>query len=84
MRLKASFLHKGCFQQLEMVPVSHRNAEIDIESPASRRPAKNMAKHYFPCRGSREKVCRFVPARNLVDFPDRFENDWIDLVMLDF
>jgi hypothetical protein len=36
------------------------------------------------CCGAREKVRRFVPVRNLVDFPDRFENDRIDLVMLDF
>jgi hypothetical protein len=43
-----------------------------------------MAKHDFPCCGAREKVCRFVPARNLVDLPDRFENDRIDLIMPDF
>jgi hypothetical protein len=67
-----------------MVPVAHRDAEIDVESPAPWRPAENMAKHDFPCRGAREKVFRFVPVCNLVDFPDRFENDRIDLVMLDF
>jgi hypothetical protein len=43
-----------------------------------------MAEHYSPGCGAREKVCRFVLVRNLVDLPDRFENDWIDLVMLDF
>jgi hypothetical protein len=43
-----------------------------------------MAKHYFACGGAREKVRRFVPARNLVDFPDCFEKDRIDPVMLDF
>jgi hypothetical protein len=43
-----------------------------------------VAKHDFPCRGTREKVRRSVPVRNLVDFPDRFENDRIDLVMPDF
>jgi hypothetical protein len=84
MRLKARLLHQSCFQQLEMVPVAHRDAEIDVESPAPWRPAENMAKHYFPCCGAREKVRCFVPVRNLVDFPDRFENDRIDLVMLDF
>jgi hypothetical protein len=67
-----------------MVPVTHRDAEIDVESPAPWRPSKNMAKHDFPCRGAREKVRRLVPVRNLVDFPDRFEDDRIDLVMPDF
>jgi hypothetical protein len=67
-----------------MLPVARRDAEIDVESPASWRPAKNVAKHDFPCRGSREKVRRFVPARNLVDFPNRFEDGRIDLVMPDF
>jgi len=43
-----------------------------------------MAKHDFPCRGAREKVRRLVRVRDLVDFPDRFENDRIDPVMLDF
>jgi hypothetical protein len=43
-----------------------------------------MAKHYFPCCGAREKVCRFLLVRNLVDFPDRFENDRINLVVPDF
>ena len=84
MRLKAALLHQCCFQQLEMVPVAHCNAEIDVESPAPGRPAKNMTKHDFPCCGAREKVWRFVPVRNLVEFPDRFENDRIDLVMPDF
>jgi hypothetical protein len=67
-----------------MVPVAHRDSEIDVESPAPWRSAENMAKHDFACRGPREKVRRFVLARNLVDFPDRFENDRIDLVMPDF
>jgi hypothetical protein len=67
-----------------MVPVAHRDAEIDVESSAPWRPAKYMAKHDFPCCGAREEVCRFVPVRHLVDFPDRFENDRIDLVMPDF
>jgi hypothetical protein len=84
MRLKARLHHQNCFQRLEMVPVSHRNAEIDVESPAPWWPAKYMAKHDFPRCGAREKVCRFVPVRNLVDFPNRFENDRIDLVMPDF
>jgi hypothetical protein len=84
MRLKARLPHQSCFQQLEMVPVAHRDAEIDVESSAPWRPAKYMAKHDFPCRGAREKVRRLVPVRYLVDFPDRFENDRIDPVMLDF
>jgi hypothetical protein len=67
-----------------MVPVAHRDAEIDVESPAPWRPPKYMAKYDFARRGAREKVRRFVPVRNLVDFPDRFENDRIDLVMPDF
>ena len=67
-----------------MVPVAHCSAEIDIQSPAPWRPAKNVAEHYLSRCSAREKVCRFVPPRNLIDFPDRFKNDLIDLVMLDF
>jgi hypothetical protein len=84
MRLKARLLHQSCFEQLEMLPVAQGNAEIDVESPAPWRPAKNMVQHDFPCRGAREKVRRLVPVCNLVDFPDRFEDDRIDLIMPDF
>jgi len=84
MRLKTALLDQGYFQQFEVVPVTHCNAQIDVESPAPWRPAKHMAKHDFPRCGAREEVFRFVPVRNLVDFPDSFENDRIDLVMLDF
>jgi len=78
------FLTSPFIGQLEMLPVAHRDAEIDVESPAPWRPPKYMAKYDFARRGAREKVRRFVPVRNLVDFPDRFENDRIDMVMPDF
>jgi hypothetical protein len=84
MRFEFTLVNQSGLQQSKVIPIVDSNAKVDVESPASRRPAENMAQHDFPGSGASEKVGRFMLAGNRIDLSNGIKNGWIDPVMPDF
>jgi hypothetical protein len=66
---------------IEVIPVSHRNAEVNIQSATSGRPAENVPENHFPRGCTGQEISCFMLVCNFIDLSDGFENDRIDLML---
>jgi hypothetical protein len=81
---EAGLIDQSRFQRLEMFPIPHCNSEVDVQSAAPGGPAENVPENHFPRGCARQKVVGLMLASDLVDLPNGFEDQRIDLVMADF
>jgi len=67
-----------------MIPVTHSNSKVHVESGSTRWPAKNVSENDFSRCRTGEEVFRPALICDRIGFPDGFEEASIYVVMFDF